>query len=168
MSIAVRPAEARDASAIRAVHLAAFPDATEADLVGQLDKDGASVLSLVAEEDGEIVGHILMSRMRVEGDGRGFRALGIAPVAVVPERQRAGIGSALIREALARARDAGEQLVFLVGEPDYYRRFGFAAATAARFASPYAGSYFMARALTDVDLPRRGRADYAPAFAGLE
>jgi putative acetyltransferase len=168
VSVSVRPERAEDAQAIRAIHVAAFPTPMEADLVEQLKRDGDAEISLVAEEDSHVVGHILMSRMRVEGDGRIFRALGLAPVAVRPERQRQGIGSALIRAALTEARAAGEELVFLVGEPAYYRRFGFSEAAAASFASPYAGPYLMAQPLTENELPSAGRADYAPAFAGLE
>jgi putative acetyltransferase len=167
VSVEIRPAEASDAAAIRAVHLAAFPDATEADLVERLEQDGDVVLSLVAVEGNRIVGHVLTSRMTAEGDGRTFRAVGLAPVAVLPDRQTAGIGSRLIRDALERLRARGEELVFLVGEPGFYRRFGFTAETAAPFASPYAGRYFMALALGDVEIPAVGRADYAQAFAGL-
>ena len=169
MSVAVRPERGSDAAAIRAVHLAAFPTSAEADLVDMLRDDGDSETSLVAEERASclIVGHVLLSRMKVEADGRAWRALGLGPVAVVPERQRQGIGSALIREALVRAEALGEELVFLVGEPEYYRSFGFSAATAAPFASPYAGPYFMALALREAPLPATGKADYAPAFASL-
>ena len=168
MGVDIRTAEPSDAAAIRAVHLAAFPDPTEADLVERLEQDGDVVLSLVALEQDRIVGHVLISRMTAEGGGRHFRAVALAPVGVVPERQTAGIGSRLIREALERLRAQGEEIVFLVGEPGFYRRFGFAAETAAPFASPYAGRYFMALTLGDVEIPRSGRADYAPAFAGLE
>ena len=164
----IRDATAADAAAIRAVHLAAFPGPDEADLVERLERDGDVVLSLVAVEQDRIVGHILISRMEAEGDGRPYRAVGLAPVAVLPERQKSGIGSALIREALDRLRAQGEEIVFLVGEPAYYRRFGFDAQSSAPFASPYAGPYFMALALADIDIPAAGRADYAPAFAGLE
>ena len=157
-----------DAAAIRAVQLAAFPTALEADLVEQLERDGDAEISLVAEAEGRIVGHVLLSRMNVQGDGHHWRALGLGPVAVLPERQNQGIGSAVIRAALRRAEAKGAELVFLVGEPDYYRRFGFAAETAAPFASPYAGPYLMALALTPVKLPASGRADYAPAIAELE
>ena len=167
MSVAVRPADTRDAPAIRALHLAAFPTAAEADLVDRLEEDGDRVLSLVAEDGPQIIGHILMSRMRVEGGGRSFRALGLAPVAVLPERQGEGVGRALVGEALACAVAGGEELVFVVGEPDYYGRFGFSTATAAPFASPYAGPYLMAQAFGDVTLPPSARADYPPAFAGL-
>ena len=164
----IRDATASDAAAIRAVHLAAFPGPDEADLVERLERDGDVVLSLVAVEEGRVVGHVLISRMQVEGDGRHYRAVGLAPVAVLPERQKQGIGSALIRDALDRLRAQGEEILFLVGEPAYYRRFGFDTATAAPFASPYAGPYFMALALGGTRPPVAGRADYPPAFAGLE
>ena len=168
MSAVLRAAGPGDAAAIRAVHLAAFPGPDEADLVERLERDGDVVLSLAAVEQDRIVGHILISRMEAEGDGQHYRAVGLAPVAVLPERQKSGIGSALIREALDRLRAQGEEIVFLVGEPAYYRRFGFDAQSSAPFASPYAGPYFMALALADIDIPAAGRADYTPAFAGLE
>ena len=171
MSVRVRGEEAFDAGAIRAVHLAAFPTAAEADLVQRLHRDLDSEISLVAEPSDDprrrIVGHVMLSRMRVEGGGRTWRALGLGPVAVLPGLQRQGIGALLINTALNQAEANGEELVFLVGDPDYYRRFGFAAETAAPFASPYAGQHFQALQLTDAPLPSSGRADYAPAFAGL-
>jgi putative acetyltransferase len=168
VAIAIRGATAGDSASIRAVHVAAFPTAAEAALVEQLERDGDAVLSLVALEDERIVGHILMSRMTAEGDGRPLRAVGLAPVAVLPERQGQGIGSRLVRAAVERMREAGEALVFLVGEPAYYRRFGFEASTAAPFASPYAGRHFLALSLDGAAVPSAGRADYAPGFAGLE
>jgi putative acetyltransferase len=164
---AIRDGVDRDAAAIRAVHLSAFPTPAEADLVERLGADGDAVLSLVAEEEGAVVGHVLLSRMRVAGDGRDYRALGLAPVGIVASRQGAGFGSALIRAALERAAQRGEELVFLLGAPAYYRRFGFRAEAAAPFASPYAGPHFMALRLRDVPPPVSGRADYAPAFATL-
>ena len=168
MGVGIRDAVPADADAIRAIHLAAFPDATEADLVEQLQRDGDGVLSLVADQEGRVVGHILISRMTAAGDGHTLRAVGLAPVAVLPELQRQGIGGRLINSAIERLRAAGVEIVFLVGEPEYYRRFGFDAATAAPFASPYAGDYFLALMLQEAELPQSGRADYAPAFAGLE
>jgi len=168
VTVRVRPAEPRDAAAIRAVHLAAFPTAVEADLVGRLDAGRDSVVSLAVDADGELVGHVLLSRMRVSGDGREFRALGLGPVGVIPGHQGAGLGAALIGGALAIARATGEELVFVLGEPDYYRRFGFSAAAAAPFASPYAGPYFMALALSpDLKLPVAGQAAYAKAFGDI-
>ena len=164
----VRPASPSDAAAIRAVHLAAFPTSAEAELVGMLERDGDAVVSLVAEQEGEIVGHALLSRMRASGDGRDYRALGLGPVAVAPGWQRRGIGSGLIEGALAIAEATREEIVFVLGEPEYYGRFGFAQATAAPFASPYAGPFLMALTLRGAQLPRAGSAEYARAFAELE
>ena len=162
----IRPAEPADAPAIRAVHRAAFPTSLEADLVEALVADGDAAVSLVDAANGDIVGHVLLSRMRVAGDGRDFRALGLAPVAVLPRHQGAKVGTRLVEAALAVAEAMGEELVFVLGEPDYYRRFGFAAELAASFASPYAGPFFMAKSF-GVALPARGEAAYAPAFARL-
>lgn len=165
----IRPAETRDLASIRAVHLAAFPTATEADLVERIERDGDGVVSLVAEREGEVVGHVLLSRMQVSGDGRDWRAVGLGPVAVLPGLQRLGIGSALIRDSIAIATAGGEELVFVVGEPEYYGRFGFRAASAKPFASPYSGPYLMALLLgRGAALPERGEAAYARAFSELE
>jgi putative acetyltransferase len=164
----IRPAGPEDAAGIRAVHEAAFPTPLEADLVEALLRDGDAVVSLVAERQGGIVGHVLLSRMRATGDGQALRALGLAPVGVLPGFQGGGIGAALIEAALGIARATGEEIVFLLGEPDYYRRFGFSAAAAAPFASPYAGPWFMALPLQpDAAPPARGEAAYVPAFSDL-
>jgi putative acetyltransferase len=103
-----------DRAAVRAVELAAFGQDAEADIVDALRDDPAWALSLVAEVDGEIVGHLLLSR-----GSRGVMTLG--PLAVHPSHQRRGIGSALMREGLARI----DGPVVLLGHPDYYTRFGF-------------------------------------------
>ncbi|QAY79760.1 N-acetyltransferase [Sphingosinicella sp. BN140058] len=163
----MRPAERRDAGAIRAVHLLAFPTPAEAALVDRLDRDRDVVVSLVAEQEGQVIGHLLLSRMQVEGDGRAFRALGLGPVAVLPPMQRSGVGTSLIRGGLAIAKATKEQIVFVLGEPDYYARFGFSAETASPFASPYSGPYLMALTFGDAPHPVRGKADYAPAFTAL-
>ena len=164
----IRPAGPEDAAGIRAVHEAAFPTPVEADLVEALVREGDAVVSLVAERQGGIVGHILLSRIQAAGDGRALRALGLAPVGVLPGYQGGGIGAALIEGALGIARATGEEIVFLLGEPDYYRRFGFSAAAAAPFASPYAGPWFMALPLRPAFAPpAHGEAAYAPAFSGL-
>jgi putative acetyltransferase len=164
----IRPAEPEDAAGMRAVHRAAFPTAAEADLVDALVREGDAVVSLVEERQSEIVGHVLLSRMAVTGDGRPVRALGLAPVGVLPGFQGGGIGRGLIEAALAIAQAIGEELVFVLGEPDYYARFGFSADTAAPFASPYASPYFMALALRPgFSAPARGEAAYARAFSDL-
>lgn len=161
----IRPAEPCDTAAIRNVLTAAFPTGAEADLVEALTRDGDAVVSLVAEREGEVVGHVLLSRMRVSGEGH---AVGLGPVGVLPGFQGGGIGADLIEAALVIARATGEALVFVLGEPDYYRRFGFSVETAAPFASPFAGPYFMALALQPgLTLPASGEAAYAPAFSDL-
>ena len=148
-----------DRAAVRAVIEAAFARPDEADLVDRLREDGDREVSLVAVEGGEIVGHVLFSKMSAP-----FRALGLAPVAVAPARQRSGIGSRLIRAGLERARAAGWQGVFVLGDPAYYRRFGFDPALAAGFACVYAGPHLMALALGPALPVRGGEIGYAPAF----
>jgi putative acetyltransferase len=149
--------------AIRALLLAAFPTAVEADLVARLRHDGDIVIEMAAREGERVIGYVAFSRMSAP-----MKAVGLGPVAVLPARQRQGIGSALIREGLARAQVQGLEAAFVLGEPAYYRRFGFDAEAASGFASPYAGPYFMALALADGGLAvRSGRVDYAPAFSGL-
>ena len=154
-----------DHAAIRAVNLAAFGGAEEADLIEALRPEGAVLLSQVAEQDGEVVGHILFSRMFVDTDEGPVDAVALAPVAVVPAAQRNGIGSALIRSGLDTLRRRGERIVIVVGHPAYYPRFGFSAELAQPLDSPFPGDAFMALelapgALTDV----RGRVRYAKAF----
>jgi putative acetyltransferase len=160
----IRAETVSDIAAIRAVEEAAFARPHEADLVDALRAAGDAVFSLVAIEAEQLVGHAMFSRM-----GAPFRALGLGPVAVRPDRQRRGIGGRLIREGLLRAEAENWQVVFVLGNPAYYRRFGFDTAMAAGFGSPYAGPYLMALPLGAPDLPTRsGRVDYAPAFAALE
>ena len=158
----IQDEEEADRSAIREVVTAAFGQSEEADLVDWLRADGDSVISLVAVDEGEIVGHVLFSRMK-----SALRALGMAPVSVLPGRQGSGIGSQLVRAGLERAAEEGWQAVFVVGEPDFYRRFGFDPATAQGFSSPYSGPYLMAIALDGVLAVATGRIEFAPAFARL-
>jgi putative acetyltransferase len=149
-----------DRAGVRVVIIAAFGRPEEAALVDALRTDGDAVLSLVADDDRVIVGHMMLSRMKAP-----FRALGLAPASVMPERQRAGIGGMLVCEGLARATSAGWDAVFVLGEPDYYKRFGFLANTAAGFACRYAGPHFMALALHPSGMPvQSGGVAYPPAF----
>jgi putative acetyltransferase len=148
---------------VQAVLRAAFPTAAEAGLVDRLRRDGDMAIALAAREDHAAVGYAAFSRMAAP-----FKALGLGPVAVVPERQRQGIGSRLIRHGLQRAKAEGWEAVFVLGAPAYYSRFGFDANAAAGFASPYAGPHFMVVPLSAGGLAMRtGRVDYAPAFRDL-
>jgi putative acetyltransferase len=150
-----------DRAAIRRVHLESFPTAAEADLVDQLRRDGDVVLSLVAEEGGVVTGHVLFSRMTAP-----FRALGLAPVAVLPDYRRRGIAARLIEDGLARLA-ADWDAVFVLGDPAYYGRFGFDAGLAAGFANPYAGPHFMVKSLAGKLPSNQGPVGYAAAFARL-
>ncbi len=150
---------------IRAVHEAAFPGPGEANLVDQLRHDGDLRVSLVAVDgDGSVVGHAAFSVMQAP-----FRALGLGPVGVRPDRQGAGVGGQLIREGLDRAEAGGWQAVFVLGDPPYYGRFGFQARLAAGFQSPYAGPHFMARWLGAEAPPvLTGSVAYPAAFRALD
>src|SRR6185437_14581915 len=158
----VRPEEAGDLSAIRAVHLEAFPSAGEAGLVEALRADGSAVFSLVAAIDGAVVGHVMFSRM-----SRPAGALGLAPVAVLSANRRKGIAAALIREGLLRAKAAGWWGVFVLGDERYYGRFGFDPSIAAKFESRYAGPHLMGLSLQHDSDIGEGALEYAPAFAAL-
>jgi len=157
----IRSEAPADRAAVHTVVAAAFGQADEADLVEQLHADGDVVVSLVAEENGVIIGHVLLSPMAAA-----FRALGLAPVSVIPARQGTGVGSALIGEAIRLAREAGYAAVFVLGDQAYYGRFGFDVAAARGFASPYAGDHFAVLALEPLSATT-GAVDYAPAFAEL-
>src|SRR6478735_1441522 len=127
MNILVRPETSADHDAIRHVNRLAFGQGDEARLVDAL-RDGGSVrVSLVAEAEGQVVGHVLFSDLPILTDGGTVPALSLAPMAVLPECQRRGIGSALVREGLAVCRGAGHRIVVVLGHPDFYHRFGFSA-----------------------------------------
>jgi putative acetyltransferase len=161
--VIIREQGPADLAGIRAVVEAAFSPPDEADLVERLRADGDSVISLVAVEADSIVGHVMLSRMAAP-----FRALGLAPLSVAPDRQRSGVGGTLIRTGLERAAEGGWDAVFVLGEPAYYRRFGFDPALASGFTSPYAGPCLMARALGGSLPVTEGEIDYAPALRDID
>ncbi|MBS7541954.1 GNAT family N-acetyltransferase [Ancylobacter oerskovii] len=158
----VRDERPDEAAAIHALLRDAFDGPDEADLVNRLRDAGDATFSLVAEEDGEIVGHVLLSPIAAA-----FPALALAPLAVGPDYRAHGIGGALVRAAIGRAEAMGWRAVFVLGDPGYYGRFGFSVATAAGFASPYAGPHFMALALGGALPATAGTLRHAPAFAAL-
>jgi putative acetyltransferase len=160
--LSIRGETAGDRAPIHDLIMRAFGQPDEADLVDRLRGDGDAALSLVAEKDGRLAGHILFSPMTAP-----FRALALAPLSTAPEFQGAGVGSALIKEGLDRAKAAGWEGVFVLGDPAYYGRFGFTAEAAAGFASPYAGPYLMLKSLSERPLPDSGAIVHAAAFAAL-
>lgn len=155
----IRDEESADRSAVRDVIRAAFGRPAEAELVDRLSADGDSVISLVAFDRDRAVGHVMLSKMKAS-----FRALGLAPVSVRPDRQRSGVGSSLVREALMRVRNGGWDAVFVLGDPGFYRRFGFDPDLAIGFTCDYAGPHFMVLSMRDSIPVTTGRIDYASAF----
>jgi putative acetyltransferase len=151
--------------AVRAVNEAAFGRPDEADLVDRLRTEVAVLLSLVAEVERGIVGHVLFSRMSIETSGGPVAAVALAPVAVLPGHQRRGIGGRLIRRGLDLLRSRNERIVIALGHPDYYPRFGFSREKAGPLESPFHPEAFMAMELSPGALDGvRGRVRYPAAF----
>ncbi len=113
----------RDLTSIETLYSDAFPDEDLLPLVVELLHEPALVLSLVATFEDSIVGHVLFTRCGLAGGSKEFALLG--PLAVVPARQRQGIGGALVRAGFERQRSLGRSRVFVLGDPRYYGRFGF-------------------------------------------
>jgi putative acetyltransferase len=160
----IRYARATDHEAIARVVEAAFGQADEARLVERLRADEDALFELVAEEVGLVVGHIMFSRLWAD---RYEMFAALAPLAVRPDLQRSGLGSALVRAGLESARDFGAHGVIVLGHPEYYPRFGFSAEAAGKIVAPYAGSpSFMALALEDGAFDRPLSVAYPDAFSG--
>lgn len=166
---AVREERPGDEEGIRSVLLAAFPTPAEADLVDALRADAERFLSLVAEQDGDVVGHILFTEMTLEPARDGL-VLGLAPLAVAPSWQHNGVGTGLVEMGLTRCREMGAILVIVLGEPDYYPRFGFERASRMGLRSLWdvPDEAFMAMALGPVQEWGPAVAKYRPEFDALE
>jgi putative acetyltransferase len=165
----LREETAADVDAILEVNAAAFGRLAEGRLVDRLRDDELIVASLVAVVDERVVGSIVFSRLAVEGRIGSISAVALAPMAVLPEYQRRGIGTALVREGLRVCRQRGSNVAIVLGDPPYYSRFGFSCALAQRLNSPYAGSAWMALELFDGALPGlKAKVTYPAAFAEVE
>jgi len=166
----VREETVGDITAIHEVEVAAFGQADEAELVDALRRNGKLVISLIAEEHGEIAGHIGFSEMETEPRLENYHILGLAPVAVMPSKQKQGVGSAMITRGLMIAQDRGYTHVVLLGEPLYYSRFGFLPARAFGITNEYTESdEFMIKALGATGatgMPTGVLMKYQPEFAG--
>ena len=167
----VRPERPEDAAAIRAVLVDAFGGAEEADLVEALRRRGEIVVGLVAEVDGRVAGYVAFSPIEVDpAPATRLTAVGLAPLAVAVGPQRRGIGERLTWAGLDACRRRGEQAAVVLGQPDYYPRFGFARADRrglrCEFESP--PEAFMALELVDGALDGvHGLVRYSEAFRNV-
>lgn len=163
----VRRERAADVPAIAAIHEAAFTGDVESRLVTALRASDAWLppLSLVAELDGEVAGHVVCTRAHVGGTP----ALGLGPLGVRPAVQKSGVGTALMHAVLGAADAVGEPVVVLLGHTGYYPRFGFVPAADLGITPPVPewGAHFQARPLSTYDSTVRGPFAYAAPFNDL-
>ena len=167
--IRIRSHTADDDNAVWQVNKTTFPTPAEAGLVERLRAEADPVISLVAEDDSGLVGHILFSPVCLAADSA-FPAMGLAPMAVVPGWQRRGIGGAMLHAGLDACRGHGCRAVFVLGHPDYYPRFGFVAASRYGVETRYevTDEAFMVLELEPGALKGlAGKMHYHPAFDAL-
>jgi len=122
--VTIRPEQSDDTSAVRSVLEAAFPTLAEANLAEKLRNSDKASISLVAEDDGRIVGHILFSPVTFDPPVAAI-AFSLAPMAVLPGHEKHGVGRRLVQNGLAECHSRGACLVVVLGDPPYYGRFGF-------------------------------------------
>lgn len=169
--ITIRPERPEDIPGVYRVNELAFERKAEAELVNLLRDHGQVILSLVAEQDGEVVGHVLFSPMRLVTDAGELPAAGLAPMSVLPAYQKTGIGSQLIRAGLADLVVQGWRIAFVLGHSDYYPRFGFVPAVRYAIRSTYdvPDEVFMALELVPGALEgAHGIAHYAEEFNTID
>ena len=166
--IRIRPEAHADREAIRRVNELAFAGPSEADLIDALRGSEAWVpeLSLVADDDTGIVGHVLFSLVQLDS---GPQLLSLGPMAVAPDRQRGGVGTALIQDGLERARRTKYPLVVVLGHPEYYPRFGFRMARSLGIGTPYEApdEAWMALPLPAYERDLQGTVQYPPAWGSV-
>ncbi len=166
----IRPETPDDITGIRRVNEAAFGRPNEAQLVEALRDAAATILSLVAEEEGHILGHILFSPV-VVGEGEdGVTAAALGPMAVLPEYQNQGIGGLLVRHGLDTLHQLGHDVVIVLGHPNFYPRFGFRPAPplGIHYSQPLPEGVFMVAELRpDALRSIRGVVHFHPAFEGV-
>jgi putative acetyltransferase len=170
MTFLIRPETTADHDAIRHVNRLAFGQDDEARLVDALREGGHVRASLVAVKEEQVVGHILFSDLPIVTGAGTVSSVALAPVAILPECQNQGIGSALVRRGLEVCKEQGHQLVIVVGHPHFYQRFGFSPELAAPLESPFSErESFMAVELIPGALGGvTGRVVYPPPFGAWE
>jgi len=165
----IRTAHSKDAAGIRAVNVSAFGTTAEADLVDTLCERAAPIISLVADDEGAIVGHILFTPVTLDTD-RELKVMGLAPMAVATGRQRQGIGAALVQAGLDECWQLGAAAVAVLGHAEYYPRFGFAPASNFGLMSQYDvpdDVFMIVEGRRGALAGKHGLLRYHPAFAEL-
>jgi len=165
--VTIRPEDEGDHAAVRQVNLSAFETNLEADLVDAVRPTAQPLVSLVAELDGAVVGHILFTPVTVSDGETTSRAIGLGPMAVLPELQRRAIGSRLVEAGLDACRELGEHVVVVLGHADYYPRFGFrlAAELGLHYRGPDFDPFFFVAELENRALEGiKGMVEYLPEF----
>ena len=164
----IRKETSDDYDSIDAVIAAASGEQEVVELVRRLRGEGDALLSLVAEVNCRVIGHIMMSRMRIDTGEREIPAVALAPLMVDPAYQNQGVGSQLTQDALDECRDMSESIVFVLGHPTYYPRFGFSAELGERFQMPFKlrvpGAVMALELIPQSATGLSGRVKYARAF----
>ena len=127
--IAIRPEQPDDIPSVRVLNETAFGQPDEAGIVDSIRTACSDAVSLVATDDGQVVGHIFFSPVFVSGESGTVQGMGLAPMAVLPKRQRQGIGSLLVQAGIDATRERGYPFIIVLGHPEYYPRFGFVCAS---------------------------------------
>lgn len=169
-SVTIRSETDSDRESIWNVNQTAFGGDDEANLVDALRDGGFLDISLVAERDQEVVGHILFSPVTILTEDKTVNAVSLAPMAVLPGHQRRGIGSKLVIAGLQACRDQGHKIAVVLGHPDFYPRFGFSADVARPLESPFGGGQaWMAMELVPGALNGvTGSVRYSPPFGAFD
>jgi putative acetyltransferase len=163
--VLIREEQLRDGPDVRRVNEAAFGCADEADLIDRLLEERVVLLSVVAEVDGQLIGHVLFSRLTVDTAQGALAAVALAPMAVLPSHQGLGVGSKMVHHGLDKLRERGEGIVIVLGHKKYYPRFGFSSEKASSLTSPFPPEFFMALELTQDALAGiQGAVRYPSAF----
>jgi putative acetyltransferase len=168
--ITIRQETKEDRAAVHHVNEVAFGRVGEAALVDALREVAHPHISLVATLDDQVVGHIFFSPVSIESDDSVLTALGLAPMAVLPEYQSQGIGSALVREGLKECQRIGHNIVVVLGHPEYYPRFGFIPAIQKGLRCEYQvpdEAFMVLELIPDALKGRRGLVKYHPAFSSV-
>lgn len=157
----IRDARSEDRPGIAELNTKAFGRPDEAKIVEQLRADGEVMMELVAEVDGQIIGHALFYQLRVFGK---LAALGLGPMCVDPWIQREGVGKGMLNHSLTFLQQQGVSLIFVLGHPEYYSRFGFNTAATADFESPFKGNPAFMAVRMRFGPPMSGRLLFPDAF----